>query len=188
MQTFDNPEDGTSRIQRHPWTLPVQYAQMTSREQAAALRSSILLYLQAHGSAAKSVMVAEIRPPRQDTFQRALEFLATTQQIYLDSTSGSRDPTYHSNGRLAHPSGQRVIDCLRYQYAIRSYDDRWAGKTVTVTQYAVLPSGEKRPVGGIRVDREDVRTLIEGLQGTIDALQDGGSESRFGYRPAATGA
>jgi hypothetical protein len=182
MQTLTESDNDTSGSTRQPWTLPVQYVHLTSREQAAALRSSILLYLQAHGSAAKSVLVSEIRPPRQDTFQRALDFLATTQQVYLDSTSGSRDPTYHSNGRLAHPSGQRVIDCIRYQYAIRSYDDRWAGKTVTITQYAVLPSGEKRPVGGIRIDREDVRTLIEGLKGTIEALEEAGTGRRFGYR------
>lgn len=71
---------------------------------------------------------------------------------------------------------------MRYQYAIRSYDDRWAGKTVTITQYAVLPSGEKRPVGGIRVDREDIRTLIDGLKGTFEALEESGAGPRFGYR------
>lgn len=172
MDTASDADIDTASQFRRPWTLPEKYAELPSREQSAVLRSSILLYLREHGSAARSVMLKDVAPPRADTFYKALDHLATTQQIYLDSTSGSRDPTYRSNGRLAHPSGQRTIDCIRYHYVIRSYDDRWAGKAVTITQYAVLPSGDKNVVGGIRVDREDLPELVRGIKETYEALLD----------------
>lgn len=164
--------------ERQSWSLPEQYSQLTPREQTDAVRASVLLYLQAHGSAAKSVLARELDSARPETIQRALDFLATTQQIYLDATSGSRDPTYHSNGRLAHSSGQRTVDCIRFQYAIRSYDDRWAGKAITITQYAVMPSGDKRPLGGIRIDQEDVHELVKELNATIIALHEAQDEQR----------
>jgi hypothetical protein len=161
----------TEQTGRMSWALPERYPRLTSREQATAIRASILLYLQAHGSAAKSVLIRELHVARPETVQKALDFLSTTQQVYLDATSGSRDPTYHSNGRLAHASGQRTVDCIRFQYVIRSYDDRWAGKAITVTQYAVMPSGDKKPLGGIRVDQEDVPELMKGLEETVAALR-----------------
>lgn len=152
---------------------------MTPKEQTSTLRASILLYLQAHGSAAKSVLTREMHAARPETIQRALDFLSTTQQVYLDATSGSRDPTYHSNGRLAHASGQRTIDCIRFQYVIRSYDDRWAGKAITVTQFAVMPSGDKKPLGGIRIDQEDVPELLKGLEETVTALREAQDSTRL---------
>ena len=179
MTTGKVTPDTAPESQRRPWALPEQYSSLPAREQADALRTAVRLYLQAHGSAAKWVIHRDLRPPRPETLQKALDYLSTTQQIYLDATSGSRDPTYHSNGRLAHPSGQRTIDCIRFQYVIRSYDDRWAGKAVTITQHAVMPSGDRKPLGGIRVDREDVPELIRGLQDTLAALYETGETSRM---------
>jgi hypothetical protein len=145
------------------WALPVKYPELAPTEQAKALRRAILSYLQAHGSAAKSVLVKELRVPRPDTLQKALDYLATTQQIYFEATSGSRDRIYCSNGRLAHPEAERIVDCGKIQYSIRSYNDRWAGVAITITQYAVQPSGEKKPVGGIRIDWRDIGALVEAL-------------------------
>lgn len=164
-------DQSTVEYERAPWALPEKYAKLSPKEQSVAVRAAILHYLRERGSAAKSAIAAAVGPVRPETIQRALDFLATTQQIYLDATSGSRDPTYHSNGRLAHASGQRVIDCIRFQYVIRSYDDRWAGKAITVTQYAVTPSGETRPLGGIRIDQEDMPELLRGIEQTIQALR-----------------
>lgn len=154
------------------WVLPEEYAQLPPWEQVAELRSSIVAYLEAHGSAAKSIIGREIGVRRPDTFTKALDFLATTQQIYVDSAAGSRDPIYYANGRLAHHTGQITLDCGRYEYQVRAYDDRLAGKTITVTQYAVLPSGIKRPLGGIRLDWQDLEGLIQKLREAADQLEE----------------
>jgi hypothetical protein len=131
-----------------------------------------LSYILAHGSAAKSVIAREIGVRRPDTFSKALDHLAITQQIYVDTAAGSKDPIYYSNGRLAHPGSQTTLDAGRYQYAIRAYDDRLAGKSVTITQYAVLPSGDRRALGGIRLDWQDLSGLIQKLQETSTSLRD----------------
>src|SRR5437773_5200985 len=147
----------SSEKERPPaWILPERYNDLSPHEQAAALRSAILAYLNTKGPAAKSIIAKEIRAPRPDTLQRALNNLSNTQQIYVDVISGSRDPTYKPNGKLAHPMAQRILDCGLYQYAIQAYEDRLMGKYVTITQYAVLPSGERKPVGGIRFDWVDM--------------------------------
>lgn len=155
---------------RPPWVLPERYSQMNPQEQSAALRSAIVAYLETRGPAAKSVITREIRAPRPDTLQKALDFLATTQQIYVDAFSGSRDPTYSPNGRLAHPMAQRIVDCGLNQYVIRAYEDRLRGKYITITQYTVLPSGERKPQGGIRLDWVDIAKLIQDLSGTLEVL------------------
>ncbi len=153
-----------------PWALPERYAQLPPLEQVKELRSAIRSYLQAHGSAAKSVIYRDILARRTDTFNRALEYLATTQQIYVDTAAGSRDPIYYSNGRLAHQGSQTTLDCGRYSYVIRAYDDRLAGKSVTITQYAVLPSGDTRALGGLRLDWQDLDGLIDRLSQTAASL------------------
>ena len=154
------------------WVLPEDYTQLPPLEQVQELRSAILAYLQAHGSAAKSLIAKEIGVRRPDTFTKALDYLATTQQIYVDWAAGSRDPIYYSNGRLAHPSSQTSLNCGRYEYVVRAYDDRLAGKAVTVTQYALLPSGDRRALGGIRLDWQDLEGLIKRLQTTFVSLRE----------------
>lgn len=143
---------------------------MSPQEQTAALRSAILVYLNTKGPAAKSVIAQEIGAPRSDTLQRALNNLANTQQIYADVVSGSRDPSYRPNGKLAHPMAQRILDCGLYQYAIQAYEDRLMGRYVTITQYAVLPSGERKPLGGIRLDWVDLEGLVRELSASLDVL------------------
>lgn len=171
MDTLDSPDTNTERRLLQKWSLPERYNELPPHEQARVLRSAILAYLRAHGSAAKSVLVKELSAPRADTLQKALDYLSTTQQIYCDDTSGSRDRVYSSNGRLAHPGGERIVDCGRVQYAIRAYNDRWAGIALTITQYAVEPSGEKRPIGGIRVDLRDASTLLQAFTASSAALE-----------------
>jgi len=159
-------------VRSRPWTLPEGYTQLPPLEQVKELRSAIRSYLENHGSAAKSVIYRDILARRSDTFNRALEYLATTQQIYVDSAAGSRDPIYYSNGRLAHPGSQTSLDCGRYSYVIRAYDDRLAGKSVTITQYAVLPSGDTKALGGLRLDWQDLPGLIDHLKQTAASLSE----------------
>jgi len=170
MHTLNEPVNDTADNEVAPWALPVRYNELSPIEQAKALRAAVLAYLQARGSAAKSILVKELAVPRADTLQKALDYLSATQQIYLDATSGSRDRIYHSNGRLAHPGAERIVDCGKIQYVIRSYNDRWAGQALTITQYAVQPSGERNPVGGIRVDWRDVEALAPALRESKTAL------------------
>lgn len=155
-----------------PWVLPEDYAQLPPLEQVSELRLAILAYLREHGSAAKSAIAKEIGVRRLDTFTKALDHLSITQQIYVDVAAGSRDPIYYSNGRLAHHTGQSTLDCGRYRYVIRAYDDRLAGKTATITQYAVLPSGDQRALGGIRLDWQDLTGLVAMLQETAKSLSE----------------
>jgi hypothetical protein len=143
---------------------------MLPSEQAAALRTAILNYLNSRGPAAKSIICREISAPRSDTVQKQLDYLTNTQQIYADAFSGSRDPTYYPNGRLAHPMAQKTIDCGLNQYDVRAYEHRLIGKYVTVTQYAVLPSGERKAQGGIRLDWVDLPKFIQDLTGTMAVL------------------
>jgi hypothetical protein len=168
------------QLLERPWVLPEDYAQLPPLEQVAELRSAIIAYLQAHGSAAKSIIAKEIGVRRPDTFTRALDYLSTTQQVYVDAAAGSRDPIYYSNGRLAHPSSQTSLNCGRYEFVVRAYDDRLAGKTVTVTQYALLPSGDRRALGGIRLDWQDLDGLIEKLSTTLTSLRQNVGEFRAG--------
>lgn len=152
------------------WALPQRYKDMPPSEQAEALKNSVMEYLRINGFGARSVMLAAIDPPRTDTFQKTLDYLTTTQHIYVDRTTGSRDPVYFHNGRLAHPTGQKDLQLGRHQYVIRSYDDRLAGRTVTITQYAIQPSGETRPMSGIRLDWTDLPSFIETLSEVADGL------------------
>jgi hypothetical protein len=171
---------GSGASQSRTWALPEGYAQLPPLEQVKELRSAIRSYLETHGSAAKSVIYRDILARRTDTFNRALEYLATTQQIYVDSAAGSRDPIYYSNGRLAHQGSQTTLDCGRYSYVIRAYDDRLAGKSVTITQYAVLPSGDTKALGGLRLDWQDLDGLIERLKQTAASLSDAALEQSRG--------
>lgn len=152
------------------WVLPVKYGELSPGEQTETLRGAILAYLKVQGRAAKSVLKANIQPPRMDTFQKALDFLTTTQQIYLDQAGGSRDPVYYSNGRLAHPLGQDELVLGPNVYQIAAFDDRLAGKTVTLTQYALLPSGDRKPISGIRLDWQDLPAIIDLLSNAADSL------------------
>lgn len=171
-------EQGSGLVLERPWALPEDYAQLPPMEQVAELRAAILAYLQTHGSSAKSIIAKEIGVRRPDTFNRALDYLSTTQQVYVDSAAGSRDPIYYSNGRLAHPSSQTSLNCGRYEFVVRAYDDRLAGKTVTVTQYALLPSGDRKALGGIRLDWQDLDGLISRLSTTLESLQENVGEFR----------
>lgn len=148
MTSIDNSEESSFTS----WKLPEKYDELSPAEQAEEMRSAVLRYLQSHGAAAKSVMRREIGAKRSDTLLKALDYLTTTQQIYCDVATGSRDPIYYSNGKLAHSTLQRIIDCGRNQYVIRAYDDRLAGRSFTITQYAVMPSGQTKPLSGIRLD------------------------------------
>lgn len=159
-----------------PWALPERYMEMMPVEQADALRAAILAYLKRHGRAAKSVIMEAIQPPRPDTFQKALDYLAITQTIYVDQTAGSRDPVYFSNGQLAHATGQVDVACGPHKFVIRSYDDRLAGKRITVTQYAQLPSNQLKPVSGISFDWQDLPRIIEALSQVADGLKLYGSK------------
>lgn len=183
MHTLNNRDKHTEDEPPGPWALPVRYDELTPSEQAKALRASILSYLQAHGSAAKSVLVKELGAPRPDTLQKALDYLSTTQQIYFEATSGSRDRIYYSNGRLAHPGAERLVDCGKIVYAVRSYNDRWAGAAVTITQYAIQPTGDRKPVGGIRIDWRDMREVIGAMEGARRALEAVVTTERQSKRP-----
>lgn len=172
MHTLPSRMVNTEEESPEKWSLPERYNELPPQEQARVLRSAILSYLHHHHRAAKSVLVKEIAAPRADTLQKALDYLATTQQIYCDETSGSRDRVYSSNGRLAHPGGEQIVDCGRVQYAIRTYNDRWAGLALTITQYAVEPSGGRKPVGGVRIDSRDLPLLLSALTASGAALEE----------------
>lgn len=153
-----------------PWVLPERYNGMLPPEQTDALRGAILAYLRSHGRAARSVLFDQIQPPRRETFQKAIDFLATTQQIYVDFATGSRDPVYYTNGRLAHPVGEREIMCGPNTYVIAAYEDKLAGRTITLTQFAQLPNGDRRPMSGIRFDWQDLPTIIDALSDAKEGL------------------
>ena len=61
---------------------------------------------------------------------------------------------------------------------VRAYDDRLAGKSVTITQYAIFPSGDRRALGGIRLDWQDLKGLIERLDTTLTSLRENVGEFR----------
>lgn len=153
------------------WRLPTRYSDLPPRDQQEILRAAVQQYLRAHGKAARSAIADAIDAPRNETLYKALDYLATTQQIYVDATAGSKDPTYYSNGKLAHDKAQAVVEAGLSQFVIRAWDDRLAGKTLTITQYTLSPTQEPKPVSGIRIDWEDAEELIAGLQSIIESVR-----------------
>ncbi|HKJ96975.1 MAG TPA: hypothetical protein VJ944_04465 [Thermoplasmataceae archaeon] len=159
--------------------LPEKYSDLSPLDKREALNSSILALLKVRGTVtgvSKSELKANIDPHgivNYNTWSKALDHLTTTQQVYVDSASGSRDPVYYPNGRMAHPKLQKMFDTLLHKYTVRAYDTR-LGKTITITQYSKTVSGDEFPIAGIRLDWQDMRGFIAMLEEELKSLEDRG--------------
>lgn len=155
---------------RASWTLPNRYADMMPQEQADTLRACILRFLSQNGPAPASLIANEVGA-NVDSVRRALDYLATTQHLYMESWD-SFHKVYYPNGRLAHTLLQGEVACGRTEYVIRTYDDRLTGRNLTVTEYRTLPTGERVARGGIRIDLVDLPALLNELHRISDAVQE----------------
>ena len=145
------------------FSLPERYSELSPLDKREALKTAILALLKFRGTitgVSRSELKANIDPKgivNYNTWDKALDHLTTTQQIYVDSGPGSRDPVYYPNGRMAHPMLQKMLETLLHKYTVRAYDTRF-GKTITITQYSKTVSGEEIPVAGIRLDWQDLES------------------------------
>lgn len=151
------------------WQLPINYSDMSPLEQAAALRSSILGYLDTVGRARAADVISALGATNEKTVRRQLEHLAATQHIYSDNLG--RDALYARNGKLAHPLLQAVVHAGLRDYVLRTYNDALTGRYLTVTEYSVTPLGEKVAKSGIRIDIVDLEVLVQGLQRIVTELK-----------------
>lgn len=145
------------------WVLPEKYGELSSKEKSKALRACITKFLQSNGPATRNIIMAEIQASNHNSMSRALDYLASTRQIYSESY-GARDTIYFPNGRLAHPLLQSDIKCGRTEYTVRTYVDKLTGRNLTITEYGVAISGERKAKGGIRIDLTDLEVLIAELE------------------------
>lgn len=158
-------------------TIPDKYSELSSFDKRGVLRSAILNVLNRQGfttGISRSELKSRVDPlgtVNYDTFGKALDYLLTTQQIYLDAAPGSRDPILYPNGRMAHPKLQKMMDTLLSKYIVRAYDNRF-GKTVTITQYSKTVSGEETATGGIRFDWQDLGEFIRMLDAEYKQLKE----------------
>jgi hypothetical protein len=161
-----------------PWRLPSKYPEMGPNAQVSAMRNCILAFLEHSRRATVSEIVAAIGAPLDKTVRRQVQYLASTQQLYVDPVG--RDPVYYRNGKMAHPLLQADIHAALADYTIRTYGDSLTGKYLTITEYTQTSLGESKAKGGIRVSVSDLPVLIDKLtriQRAIDAdpsLLEGG--------------
>lgn len=161
------------------FSLPERYSELSPLDKREALKTAILALLKFRGiitGVSRSELKANIDPKgivNYNTWDKALDHLTTTQQIYVDSGPGSRDPVYYPNGRMAHPMLQKMLETLLHKYTVRAYDTRF-GKTITITQYSKTVSGEEIPVAGIRLDWQDLEAFISMLNDELRALGERG--------------
>ena len=145
------------------WVLPEKYAELSSKEKSKTLRACIVKFLQNNGPATRNIVMKEVQADNYNTVSKALDYLTSTRQIYSESY-GARDTIYFPNGRLAHPLLQSDVKCGRTEYSVRTYVDKLTGRNLTITEYGVAISGERRARGGIRVDLTDLDVLISELK------------------------
>jgi hypothetical protein len=143
------------------WQLPSKYREMGPSDQVSAMRNGILTFLEHAGRATLSEIVTAIGAPYDRTVRRQVQYLASTQQLYVDPVG--RDPLYFRNGKLAHPVLQANVHAGLTDYAIRTYGDNLTGRYVTITEYALTSLGEAKAKGGIRVDVADLQTFLDQL-------------------------
>lgn len=143
------------------WRLPLKYSDMGPTEQVSALRNCILSFLEYSRRATISEIVAAIGAPLDKTVRRQVQYLAATQQLYVDPVG--RDPIYYRNGKLAHPLLQGDVHGALADYIIRTYSDNLTGKYVTVTEYVQTSLGEPKAKAGIRVSVSDLPLLLDKL-------------------------
>ena len=160
------------------FSLPERYSELSPLDKREALKTAILALLKFRGitGVSRSELKANIDPKgivNYNTWDKALDYLSTTQQIYVDSGPGSRDPVYYPNGRMAHPMLQKMLETLLHKYTVRAYDTRF-GKTITITQYSKTVSGEEIPVAGIRLDWQYLEAFISMLNDERRALGERG--------------
>lgn len=144
-----------------PWHLPSRYLHMGPNDQVSATRNCILTFLEHSGRATLSEIVAALGAPSDKTVRKQVQYLAATQQLYVDPVG--RDPLYYRNGRMAHPLLQANVHALLADYAIRTYNDPLTGKYVTITEYVRTSLGEPRAKGGVRVSLSDLSAFIDEL-------------------------
>lgn len=176
IDSLDAPVEGKVSPK---FSLPERYSELSPLDKREALKTAILALLKFRGTitgVSRSELKANIDPKgivNYNTWDKALDYLTTTQQIYVDSGPGSRDPVYYPNGRMAHPMLQKMLDTLLHKYTVRAYDTRF-GKTITITQYSKTVSGEEIPVAGIRLDWQDLEAFISMLNDELRALGERG--------------
>jgi len=153
------------------WVLPVKYDELSSKEKSKALRACIVRFLQDNGPATRTIVMKEIHSGNYNTVSKALDYLTSTRQIYSESY-GARDTIYFPNGRLAHPLLQSDIKCGRTEYSIRTYVDKLTGRNLTITEYGVAISGERKARGGIRVDLTDLDTIVTELKRIKEVISE----------------
>ena len=165
------PKDYIESPEESSWVLPEGYKDMTSKEQQATLRSCILRYLFHFGPEYAPGVARAIRAPSANSVRKNLQMLAAVQLIYAERTDSERIK-YYPNGRLAHPLLQGEVRSGRTEYTIRTYHDRFSGWNLTIAEYGLSGTGEKKPRGGIRLDVEDLGGLISELQRIKEAVDD----------------
>lgn len=179
MSSNESMDTSAIREEVSGFQLPERYSDLSPLDKREALKTSILALLKFRGTVtgvSRSELKANIDPKgivNYNTWDKSLDHLTTTQQIYVDSGPGSRDPVYYPNGRMAHPMLQKVLETLLHKYTIRAYDTR-VGKTITITQYSKTVSGEEIPVAGIRLDWQDLEDFISMLIEELKALEERG--------------
>jgi hypothetical protein len=134
---------------------------MGPNDQISAMRNSVLTFLEQAGRATLSEIVIAIGAPYARTVRRQVQYLAATQQLYVDPVG--RDPVYFRNGKMAHPVLQANVNAGRAQYTIRTYSDGLTGKYVTITEFLRTSLGEQKAKGGIRIEVDDLPVLLDHL-------------------------
>jgi hypothetical protein len=166
---MDNPRLNPTLGGPSTWALPLRYEEMSPQEQASAVRSSILRFIDEVGRArAGDICDALGLPRKSESWRKQLRYLCATQQLYSDNVG--RDPTYYRNGRLAHPLLQSNFEAGTRAYSVRTYSDSMTGRYVTITEYAVSPLGEKTPKSGIRIDVVDLERFYQELSRIITTI------------------
>ncbi|MHB8397233.1 MAG: hypothetical protein ACYDAZ_08505 [Thermoplasmataceae archaeon] len=179
MSYIDSLDTPIEKKGSSDFRLPERYSELSPLDRREALKTAILALLKFRGTVtgvSRSELKANIDPKgivNYNTWDKALDHLTTTQQIYVDSGPGSRDPVYYPNGRMAHPMLQKMLETLLHKYTVRAYDTRF-GKTITITQYSKTVSGEEIPVAGIRLDWQDLEPFISMLNEELRALEERG--------------
>ena len=95
IDSLDAPVEGKVSPK---FSLPERYSELSPLDKREALKTAILALLKFRGTitgVSRSELKANIDPKgivNYNTWDKALDYLTTTQQIYVDSGPGSRDP------------------------------------------------------------------------------------------------